>query len=171
MTTPAFVRELRRSIGHSPLWLSGITAYVRDDEGRVLLGRRADTGEWALVYGIIEPGEQPADTVFREVREETGVDVEVVALVAVSSSSRLVTYPNGDQARYLNVSFLCRPRLGGNNRPSVSDDENLEVGWFRQDSLPNPLAGSTARRMREVEDWLDRAEGPDHDARTLFSAH
>lgn len=168
MTTPAFVRDLRRSVGHAPLWLSGITAHVRDDEGRVLLGRRSDTGLWALVYGIIEPGEQPADTAVREVREETGVDVEVEALVAVSSSPRLIIYPNGDQARYLNVSFLCRPRPGGNARPTVSDDESLEVGWFDRDSLPNPLADSTVNRMREVEDWLNRAGEPDHDRRASF---
>ncbi len=168
MTTPEFVIELRRSIGHAPLWLSGITAYVRDGEGRVLLGRRADTGLWALVYGIIEPGEQPADTVVREVREETGVDVKVETLVAVSSSPRLVTYPNGDQARYLNLSFLCRPAAGGNDRPSVSDDESLEVGWFRRDALPSPLTESTVDRMREVEEWLERSAGPGRDRAASF---
>ena len=53
----------------------GVSCYVEDEQGRVLLGRRSDTGEWAMVYGINEPGEEPADTVAREVKEETGVEV------------------------------------------------------------------------------------------------
>ena len=56
MTTPNFILSLREKIGHDPLWLTGITAYVEDADGRILLGRRSDTGEWALVYGIVEPG-------------------------------------------------------------------------------------------------------------------
>ena len=40
--------------------LPGVSAVVFDDEGRVLLGRRADTGKWSVIGGIPEPGEQPA---------------------------------------------------------------------------------------------------------------
>ena len=61
----------------------GVSGYVEDEQGRVLLGRRSDTGEWAMVYGINEPGEEPADTVAREVKEETGVDVVITDLVSV----------------------------------------------------------------------------------------
>ena len=86
MATPEFVLKLRRKIGHDLLWLMGVSGYVEDERGRVLLGRRSDTGEWAMVYGINEPGEEPADTVAREVKEETGVDVIVTDLVSVKSS-------------------------------------------------------------------------------------
>ena len=55
MATPEFILRLREKIGHDLLWLIGVTAYVEDPEGRVLLGRRADSGEWALVYGINGP--------------------------------------------------------------------------------------------------------------------
>ena len=73
MPTPEFVLSLREKIGHDLLWLMGVSGYVEDEQGRVLLGRRSDTGEWAMVYGINEPGEEPADTVAREVKEETGL--------------------------------------------------------------------------------------------------
>lgn len=95
MATPGFVIELRRKIGHDLLWMMGITAYVHDDEGRVLLGQRSDTGKWALVCGIIEPGEEPADTAVREIREETGVDALVTDMVAVKSSNHEIVYANG----------------------------------------------------------------------------
>ena len=83
MPTPDFVQALRSYIGHDPLWLPGAAAVVYDDDGRVLLGRRADTGQWTLITGIIDPGEHPAQAIVREVEEETGVTVEVEHLVSV----------------------------------------------------------------------------------------
>lgn len=167
MSTPEFILKLREKIGHDPLWLVGITAYVEDDRGRILLGRRADTGEWALVYGINEPGEEPADTVAREVLEETGVDVVPVELASVKASDKLITYANGDQTRYLDLMFACRLAPNGNAAPRVNDDESLEVGWFEPDALPRPLAASTSERLRLMREYREnKAAG---DARTLFS--
>lgn len=53
MSTPEFITNLRAKIDNDPLWLTGITAYVEDAQGRILLGKRADTGQWALIYGIV----------------------------------------------------------------------------------------------------------------------
>ena len=164
MTTPAFILELRRHIGHAPLWLIGVTAYVRNEHGQLLLGKRSDTGEWALVYGINEPGEQPADTVVREVKEETGVDVRVTDLVAVTSSSSTLTYGNGDQAQFMDHSFVCSLVPGGNGSPKVGDDESLEVGWFDRDELPSPLANSTHERIALIEHYLRQASNGDRHA-------
>ena len=65
MATPDFILGLRESIGHAPLWLSGVTAVVvRDAE--VLLVRRVDTGHWSSVAGVIDPGEEPAEAAARK---------------------------------------------------------------------------------------------------------
>ena len=59
MATPQFILDLRRHIGHAPLWLAGSSAVVVRDGPRgpqVLLVQRADDGEWTPVCGIIEPG-------------------------------------------------------------------------------------------------------------------
>ncbi|WEV76450.1 NUDIX domain-containing protein [Bifidobacterium sp. ESL0800] len=148
MTTPSFIIELRKKIGHELLWLNGVTGLVEDGHGHILLGQRTDTGQWAMVYGINEPGEQPADTVVREIKEETGIDAEVTDLVAVVSSSEIIAYDNGDRTQYMDHSFLCRLKPGGNAEPFVGDDESLKVGWFSRDDLPQPLAKSTVERLK-----------------------
>lgn len=150
MPIPAFVQHLRSALGTSPLWLSGVSAVVLDDEGRVLLGKRADNGRWAVVSGILEPGEEPAVAAARECAEETGVRVEVVALTSVTVSEE-VTYPNGDRAQYLDVCFWCRP-VGG--EPQVGDDESTDVGWFPLDDLPEPLHESTLTRIAHARTYV-----------------
>jgi 8-oxo-dGTP pyrophosphatase MutT (NUDIX family) len=132
MPTPDFVLELREKIGHAPLWLPGVGAVVYNDAGEVLLGRRADNGRWAIITGMVDPGEEPASAMRREVYEETGVDVEVEILLNVGVVGP-ITFPNGDVCTFLNLDFRCR-YLGGEAR--VNDDESLEVGWFALDALP-----------------------------------
>jgi 8-oxo-dGTP pyrophosphatase MutT (NUDIX family) len=133
MAIPSFLAELRAIVGTRPLWLTSACVVVLDDQGRVLLGRRADTGGWALVGGIVDPGEQPADAAVRECFEETGVRVEPEHLTSVTMSPE-VTYPNGDQVQYLELTFRCRVVDG---QARVNDEESLEVAWFAQDELPD----------------------------------
>ncbi len=168
MTTPQFILDLRKKIDHDLLWLMGVSGYVEDDQGRVLLGRRSDTGEWAMVYGINEPGEEPADTVAREVKEETGVDVIVTDLVSVKSSRKVTTYANGDNTMYMDHLFVCRPDPNGNTEPFVGDDESLNVGWFSPDALPEPLAASTVERMGYVREYLAHKAAGDAHAQFAF---
>lgn len=119
---------------------------VLDDEGRVLLTRRADTAEWAVVSGVLEPGEEPARAIVREIAEETGIDAEVLRLTSVDVTP-MITYPNGDQTRYLDVCFLARHLAG---EPHVADDENTDVQWFAPDALPEPLAQTTRLRLEKA---------------------
>ncbi|KJS54845.1 NUDIX domain-containing protein [Streptomyces rubellomurinus] len=145
MAIPAFLADLRALVGTRPLWLSAVVAVVRDDDGRVLLARRADDGRWASVGGILDPGEQPADGVVRECLEETGVRV-VPELLASATVTPQVTYPNGDVTQYLVLTFRCRA-VGGEAR--VNDDESLEVGWFPLDGLP-PMIEAEHERLRHA---------------------
>ncbi|MFF4908291.1 NUDIX hydrolase [Streptomyces sp. NPDC001260] len=154
MPTPDFIREIRATAGHQLLWLPGVSAVVLDDEGRVLLGQRADNHRWALISGIPDPGEQPAAAVVREVEEETGVRVAVERLVSVRSG-RPVTYPNGDVCQFMDLCFRCRV-LGGEAR--VNDDESLAVGWFSLDELPEMTEFHHFRIKQALSDeptWFD----------------
>jgi 8-oxo-dGTP diphosphatase len=131
MPVSPYVSTMREHIGHDLLLLPGAGAVVRDERGRILLLRRSDNGQWALPAGMIEPGEQPADAVLREIQEETGVIAEIERVGGVGVHA--ATYPNGDECSYLTVWFRCRA-VGGQARPD--GDESLEVGWFAPDELP-----------------------------------
>ncbi|WP_435971423.1 NUDIX hydrolase [Streptomyces sp. Qhu_M48] len=149
MATPDFIRSLRETAGHQLLFLPGVSAVVFDDRGRVLLGRRSDNGRWAVIGGILEPGEQPADGAVREVYEETAVHVEVERIVLVETLRKPVVYPNGDRCQFMDVSFRCRA-VGGEAR--VNDDESTEVGWFDVDDLPEMKRFSYLRIEKALAD-------------------
>jgi 8-oxo-dGTP pyrophosphatase MutT (NUDIX family) len=107
-------------------------AAVTNSAGELLLCRRADDGQWSLPGGIIEPGEQPADAVVRECREEAGIMVEPRSLALVDVSPTF-TYPSGDRAQYLDLIFRCSHASGHAN---VADDESTAVEWFSPRRLP-----------------------------------
>ncbi|GAA1006466.1 NUDIX hydrolase [Streptomyces sp. F-3] len=154
MAIPDFLRTLRATVGTRLLWLPGVTAVVFDDEGRVLLGRRSDTGMWSVIGGIPEPGEQPAACAVREVEEETAVRCVAERVVLVQALSP-VTYANGDVCQYMDITFRCRA-VGGEAR--VNDDESLEVGWFPVDALPDLNEFALFRIKQAMSDaptWFD----------------
>jgi 8-oxo-dGTP pyrophosphatase MutT (NUDIX family) len=155
MPTPDFVLELRRKIGTDPLPLAGVTAVVfRDD--KVLLGRRSDDGALTPVTGIVDPGEEPADAAVRETLEEAGVVCRAERLAWVHQIPR-VTYENGDQSDYLDLTFRCAWVSGD---PYPADGEMSEVGWYDLDALPD-LGADMRRRIAFAiaEDDVARFEG------------
>ncbi|MEU6062207.1 NUDIX domain-containing protein [Streptomyces sp. NPDC047097] len=156
MAIPDFLREIRATLGHQLLFLPGVSAVVLDDGGRVLLGRRSDTGRWSIIGGIPEPGEQPAEAIVREVHEETAVDCVAERVVLVQTLDP-VTYPGGDRCQYLDICFRCLA-TGGEAR--VNDDESLEVGWFRPDALPPMREYETFRIKQALADAPTWFEAP-----------
>lgn len=143
MPIPDFVLALRAKVGTDPLPLVGTTGFVTNADGHVLLGKRSDTGEWALPSGIVEPMEQPAVALGRELLEETGIIATVDHLIAVAAMDHEVIYANGNRATYLDVLFGCNHVSG---EPEPVDGENTDVAWFPLDDLP-PLRASSRERL------------------------
>ena len=141
MAVPDFVLSLREKIGHAPLWLTGVTAVVvRGDE--LLLVRRADTGAWTPVTGIVDPGEHPADAAVRECLEEADVVVEPVRFARLGVTPE-IEYANGDRASYVDHTFAMHWVSGD---PSPADGENTEARWFARDALP-PMSADMLSRV------------------------
>src|SRR5918994_6861767 len=130
MPIPDFIVDLRRFVGTRPLPLVGVTAVIVRG-GEVLLGRRSDNGALTPITGIVDPGEEPATAAAREALEEAGVVIRVDRLAWVHQIDR-VTYQNGDQSDYLDLTFRCTWVEG---EPFPVDGEMSEVGWFPLDRL------------------------------------
>jgi ADP-ribose pyrophosphatase YjhB (NUDIX family) len=112
-------------------WLTPCTSAAVFDESRerILLIRQADNGKWAVPGGYMEPGESLTEACAREVREETGLRVDVGRLIAVySDPNRLLVYPDGNRWQLVILHFEAR-RVGGNLTPS---DESSEVAYLSQ---------------------------------------
>jgi 8-oxo-dGTP diphosphatase len=135
--TPEYILQLRQGFGQGRLLLPGVSGVVvREAPGtgrrELLLVRRSDTGRWSLPAGIVEPFEQPATTLIREVAEETGVVVAVERLALLTTDPDLV-YPNGDRCQFISMCFRCRYVSG---EAVVGDEESTAVGWFGVGELP-----------------------------------
>ncbi|MCP3426788.1 NUDIX domain-containing protein [Rothia sp. AR01] len=147
MPTPEFVLRIREKIGHDLLWMTGVTAVIFDDAGRILLCRRSDNGAWTPITGIVDPGEEPAVTAAREAEEEAGVVVEVEGLASVKSDPPQ-RFPNGDRVQFMDLTFRCR-HVGGEAR--VNDDESTDVAWAHLEDLPE----MNARMLRRIRDAVE----------------
>ncbi len=122
----AIERQYHADLGHVAPYPVGDAA-VFDAAGRILLIRREDNGLWAMPGGAFEVGETPAEGACREAWEETGVEVEPVALSGIYDSRFC-----GSLSPYHLYMFvyLCRPRVMG-QYPRVSN-ETVDVGWYAQ---------------------------------------
>jgi 8-oxo-dGTP diphosphatase len=114
-------------------------AVVRDELGRLLLVRRANApsaGLWSLPGGRVEAGESPAEAAVREVREETGLEVEVGMLLA--------SVEIGD---YL-VHDFAAALVGGQLTPG---DDASDARWCSADeALALPLTPGLATELRRM---------------------
>jgi 8-oxo-dGTP pyrophosphatase MutT (NUDIX family) len=153
MATPQYIRAIRQKIGHDLLMVCGVSALIFDSAGRILLHRRSDNGKWCPIGGMVEPGEEPADAVVREAREETGLEVLPERLVGVYEL-RPFSYPNGDQVCGVLIAFACRV-VGG--RLGAQDDETLELRYFAPDQIPDDLRADQRQRMIDALDMRERA--------------
>ncbi|WP_433375887.1 NUDIX hydrolase [Actinoplanes sp. CA-142083] len=142
MPISPYLKSLRADLGRRCLLLPGVSAVVFDDRGRLLLAQRSDNHEWALISGVMDPGEQPAETAVREIYEETAVHAVAERVTSVFTELPY-TYPNGDECEFVDISFRCRA-VGGEAR--VNDDESLSVGWFGLDALP-PISETMRHRI------------------------
>lgn len=115
----------------------GVSAVIRDGNGRVLLALRARPPIWNLPGGSVESGETPWDAAVREVREEVGLDVEVTRLAGVYDRS-----PDGDPV----LVFTCRVLAGD---PTTSA-EAVQVGWFDPADLPEPINPYQPQRIADA---------------------
>ena len=119
-----------------------VAAVVDNDAGEILLTQRADSGWWLYPVGWADVGYSPSEIAIKEVYEETGIEIEVIELIAVLDGLRL----GFARVPMYSLVFHCK-QIGGELKGHPL--ETRAVGFFARDALPQPLAG--AHR------WLDIA--------------
>ena len=153
MATPEFIVSLRQRIGHDMLWLPGVSIVVVDEAGRLLLGRRADNGCWAVVSGIPEPGEQPAVAIRREPAHLRGLVVGHVGAIRAAG-------PRPPHEVDVHEHAVVPVGEGeGFARGYARERQHLHIhaGLLQAlapDALPEPLLGSTPGRIEAALAWL-----------------
>ena len=133
-----YVVEWMRSVGHGVAGYvtpkSAIGAVVHDDDGRILLVQRADSGVWLYPTGWADVGYSPAEVAVKEVLEETGIHCEVKGVIAVLDGMRM----GMTRIPLYSTVFLCQA-TGGQLDPHPL--ETRDVGWFAEHELPAMTIG------------------------------
>jgi ADP-ribose pyrophosphatase YjhB (NUDIX family) len=133
-----FVDEWMKGIGQGVAGYvtpkAAVGAVVHDDEGRILLVQRADSGIWLYPTGWADVGYSASEVAVKEVHEETGIRCEPIRLIAVLDGLRL----GFTRVPLYSIVFLCRA-IGGELQAHPL--ETSDVGWFGPDELPEYTAG------------------------------
>jgi len=112
-----------------------VGAAVTNEEGELLLIRRADSGYWLYPTGWCDVGYSAPEVVVKEVLEETGYEVEPVRLIGVLDGMRL----GASRIPLYSLLFFCR-KVGGDMK--IHPLECSDAGWFTRDNLPSPTIGA-----------------------------
>jgi 8-oxo-dGTP pyrophosphatase MutT (NUDIX family) len=130
---PSYYRDPQAPVPNVPRRVGVAAIIERDDE--FLVERRVDDAhQWAFIGGTVEAEEQVLEALHREVREETGFEVERASLFGLfSDSTRIVEYPDGTVCSILSVVFRVVPVGEGDPVPS---SESAGMEFVSRDALP-----------------------------------
>ncbi|MEU6165390.1 NUDIX hydrolase [Streptomyces tanashiensis] len=129
-----------------------VTAVVRDYAGRLLVIHKTDNDLWALPGGGHDIGERIADTVVREVEEETGIRVVVDGIVGLyTDPEHVLAYDDGEVRQQFSICFRAHP-VDGSLRTS---SESKEVRWMAPADLDD-LDIHPSMRLR-IQHGLDES--------------
>jgi len=120
----------------------------RSEPSQILLMKRSDNEHWGLPGGYVEPGESVQSAAVREVREETGYEIEVGSLVGVYSDPRSQVIDYGD--RRVHAINLCFEAIAGDQRELGTPEETIALGFFGVDALPEPFVPIHTIRLSDA---------------------
>lgn len=159
--------ELRRHLEENQLRLAGTTprsafpiptvgALIRDDSGRMLLFKTAKwSGLWGIPGGKIEWGEPSESALRRELREETGLEVDGIEFVLVQDSIRSAEFYR--EAHFILLNYTCRALPG---QVVTLNGEAQEFAWVDWDQAFHLPLNTPTRRLLEVVQARDLRPPP-----------
>jgi ADP-ribose pyrophosphatase YjhB (NUDIX family) len=131
-----------------------VTAFVLNDADELLMIQRSDNNLWAIPGGAQDIGEYIADTVIRETREETGIEVQVTGLVGVyTNPHHVIEYSDGEVRQQFSLCFRAHP-IGGE---LATSSESIRVRWVPRAEMDN-LDIHPSMRLRIDHGYQNRPE-------------
>ena len=143
----SYIMDLRKMVGHRPLIMPCACVILENEEGKILLQKRADDGRWGYHGGAVEPDERVEDAARREVKEELGLALGELRLFGIYSGPEFHhIYPNGDESSPIDIVYLCNSFSG---TLELQEEEVAEVGWFGENDLPEPLSRNCRKAIQD----------------------
>lgn len=132
-----YILQLRQYIGHRPILMVGAAILVLDEQNRLLMMKRSDSGSWGIPGGATEPGEVVEEAAKRETLEEVGLEIGEMSLFGVFSGPELYyKYPNGDEVYNVTIMYLSHDWQGD----IKLNHEHTEWKWFVAGELPDNVS-------------------------------
>lgn len=130
----------------------GCGAHILNENNQILLMKRNKNcrnkaGFWSIPGGGVRPFDTIEETLKREIKEELGVDIEIIRLISVTND--IIKEEN---QHWVSPQFLCRIIKGvpKNLEPHKSE----EIKWFDLDNLPDKLTNTTIDGIKRLKQIL-----------------
>ncbi|QXE03043.1 NUDIX hydrolase [Terribacillus sp. DMT04] len=146
-----YIKWIREKVGQERIFLNFAGGCIENEYGEILLQKRKDKEKWGFPGGAMDIGESVEETVIREVKEETGLDVKVDKLIGIYTKY-FDEYPSGDKAQTVVFFFKLQAIDGSLN---IEDDETLDLRFFSPDKIP-PLVNK--QHEDALKDYLSKQE-------------
>ena len=129
-----YISKIREYVGHAPIMATAAMGIIYDPQKGILFEKRSDNGMWCVPGGCLELGESLEEGLFREVKEETNLDIKNPKFFDVRANIHMV-YPNQDEVYYTDIVYVVT-EFSGELKP---DKESTKLVWFKLDELPSDI--------------------------------
>lgn len=152
----SYIKELRKYVGHEPILTAGVGLLVFNNENKILMQLRTDYNQWGFPGGSMELGESFEEVAFRELKEETNLEIDDLKLIKIlSGKDTYREYPNGDKLYDITAIFVIKKYHG---ELKINDDESKKLDWFDINSLPENMTEHTKNYIEKFGNILEEAK-------------
>ena len=147
-----YISDIRNKVGNDPIFMPSSGGCIYKD-GKILLQKRKDDGEWAFHGGCLELGETFYQCLVRELKEELNIDIKKATPIGVLSGQKENhIYPNGDEIFGIDMVYMIDEFEGV---PTPDNDEVVDLKWFSMENLPENIHKPDVNFIPLVRNYLN----------------
>ena len=145
-----YISKIRKKIGHDKFIHPAARIIIENDQNEILFIERADNGKIGIPAGALEENETIETCIRREVKEETGLDIQDLHVIGISSNPDLesVEYPNGDKIQYFTIEFYSND---WESELKINDKDEVKAVFFKDKKYLLELPPNEQSIMKSLE--------------------